>query len=77
MSSGKVLTGVFVGLAAGAIMGILLAPDKGSNTRKKISKKGDDYMEDLQVRLDCFVESITDRFKSAKGNAYDTIEQGK
>ena len=30
MSKGKLITGVIVGAAAGAVLGILMAPDKGS-----------------------------------------------
>jgi hypothetical protein len=45
MSSGKVLLGVLAGVAAGAFLGILFAPDKGLNTRKKIVKKGEDYAD--------------------------------
>ena len=37
MSTGKVITGIVAGMAAGAVLGILLAPDKGSETRKKIA----------------------------------------
>ena len=39
MSKGKLITGVIVGATAGAILGILMAPDKGSETRKKLQKK--------------------------------------
>ena len=36
MKAGKVFLGVLAGVAAGAVLGILFAPDKGSKTRKKI-----------------------------------------
>ena len=40
MGNGKILLGVLAGAAAGATLGILFAPKKGSVTRKKIIKKG-------------------------------------
>jgi gas vesicle protein len=45
MKTGKVVLGLLAGVAAGAILGILFAPDKGSNTRKKIVDKGEGYAE--------------------------------
>ena len=58
MSSGKVLLGVLAGVAAGALLGVLFAPDKGWNTRKRISKKADEYMDGLREKFDEFLETI-------------------
>ncbi|MEP7197496.1 MAG: YtxH domain-containing protein [Saprospiraceae bacterium] len=77
MSSGKVLLGLLAGVAAGAIVGILFAPDKGRNTRKKISKDGDNYVTELKSKFDKFLDSITEKYESAKGDANDLIENGK
>jgi gas vesicle protein len=66
MSSKNVLLGVLGGLAAGALLGILLAPEKGSDTRKYISKKGVDLADALKEKFNDFLETITDQFVVAK-----------
>jgi len=43
----KVLLGVLAGIAAGAALGILFAPDKGSETRRKLAKSGTDIKDKL------------------------------
>ncbi len=52
MSTNKVILGVLAGLATGAILGILFAPDKGSETRKKISKKTTDTLDDIKHKFE-------------------------
>jgi len=78
MSSGKVLLGVLAGAAAGAIIGILYAPEKGTETRKMITQKGEEYaeglkekfnglMDDLSKKMDCMhakVDKIADDAQS-------------
>ena len=65
MSNGKVILGVLAGVAVGAILGILFAPDKGCETRKKIAKKGADVADDLKNKMNDFVTELTDKFESA------------
>jgi gas vesicle protein len=44
--------GAFLGGAlAGAAIGILIAPDKGSNTRKKISNTVEDFLKKHNIKL--------------------------
>ena len=77
MGSGKVLLGVLAGVAVGATLGILFAPDKGSNTRKKISRKGDDYAEELEEQFNDFIEGITKNFEKMRQEAVHMAENGK
>jgi gas vesicle protein len=47
-NTAKVLTAFAIGAAAGAVLGILFAPDKGCETRKKMSEQGKKLSEDLK-----------------------------
>lgn len=74
MKSGKLLLGVLAGVAAGVVIGVLLAPDKGSETRKKIFKKGADYADDLKDTFNEFVDSLADKFEKVTNEATDVAE---
>ncbi len=73
MNSGKVLLGALAGVAAGALLGILFAPKKGSKTRKKIIKKGTDYADGLKEKFDDFVDTATKKYDSARNEAETLI----
>jgi gas vesicle protein len=77
MSSGKVLLGVLAGVAAGALIWILFAPEKGSVTRKKISKKGEDYASAVKEKFNEFLDDISEKFEEVKDELSDLKEQNK
>ena len=73
MNSGKVLLGIVGGAAAGALIGVLFAPDKGSNTRKKILDSSKDYVDDLKGKLEGLVQNATNRYDSYVSDATDHV----
>ena len=77
MSSGKVLLGVLAGLAAGALVGILFAPEKGSVTRKKMSKKAENYADGLKEKFNEFLDDIAEKFEEVKEQVSDFTGQSE
>lgn len=63
--SSIIVTTLFAG-AAGAIAGTLFAPNKGAKTRRKLSKKGEEYKDYLQDNLEDLADSAT--------HLFDTLE---
>ncbi len=66
MNTGKVILLSLAGVAIGATIGILLAPDKGSSTRKKILKKSKASGKGLEKEFNKFIDGITKKYESIK-----------
>lgn len=64
MAKGKVILGLLAGAAVGAIAGILLAPGKGSETRKDLSKRGRDTVDNLKSKVSDLVDTVADKYLS-------------
>jgi gas vesicle protein len=65
-SDKKVILGVLAGAAIGVAIGMLLAPDSGSNTRKKIAGKGAEYIDDLEEKFNDLLDKMGAKAKEAK-----------
>ena len=77
MSTSKVLLGLVAGAAAGAVLGILFAPEKGTITREQISQKGEDLLASLKSKFDDFLETANKEMEDAKSEAEDLLAKGK
>lgn len=77
MDTGKVILGALAGLATGAILGILFAPEKGTETRKKIANKGKDAADELKDNYNSIINSLTSKLESAKNEGKNYYDEGK
>jgi len=66
MKKGNVVLGLLAGLAAGAVLGILFAPDKGVKTRRKIMHKGEDLADELKDKFDGLLEDMNEAYEGIK-----------
>jgi gas vesicle protein len=74
---GKLFLGVLTGLAVGAALGILFAPDKGSETRKRLIETGEDYAETVREKFNEMVDSMNEKFEKVKNDVEKGMSKAK
>ena len=77
MKSGNVVLGVMAGIAAGAVIGVLFAPKKGSKTRKLIARKGEDFAESIKEKINEVLVEINEQCESFCHEAEFIVTKGK
>ncbi|HEY9002137.1 MAG TPA: YtxH domain-containing protein [Mucilaginibacter sp.] len=77
----KVVVALLAGLAAGAALGILFAPEKGTETRDKLTESlkrlGDSIKETAANEIDNLVglkDKVVDNFKSKLNNTEEELQ---
>ena len=78
MASTKSFLSILAGLAAGAAIGILYAPDKGWKTRARVKKAAANGYEDLKENLGDLGTKVDEKTAEAKetiNNLRDTLRE--
>ncbi len=71
----KTLLGFIAGAAVGGIVGILFAPDKGSETRKKISKKTEEVSDSVKDTFNEVADRVKNTYSGIMGESEDKGKQ--
>ena len=74
-TSAKILAAVAAGIAAGAVLGILFAPGKGSETRRKISEQGHKFTEGVKTKFNKGKEKFNDLKEGFKNKMEEKEEE--
>lgn len=77
MKSGKLLLGLVSGAVAGAVVGLLYAPKKGSDTRKSITQKSDDYIKGANKSIHDLSDSLNHKVEALKSKTKATFADNK
>ena len=69
MKTGNLLIGLALGAVAGVITGILVAPDKGTETRKLIKNKFKDMTQKVVDTVEERIDDLESKIKNMKNKA--------
>ena len=75
MKGQSIIIGAVAGLAAGALIAILFAPDKGTEVRSVIGKKSGEYLDSVKKGFNSFVDGFSDRIHDAKDEVSDIAKK--
>ena len=70
-NNAKIIAVLAAGIAAGAVLGILFAPDKGSETRKKVSEEGKRLAQTLKEKFN----RVKERTEEVAGTIQQSIDE--
>jgi len=76
-STGKVLGALILGAAIGGTLGILFAPDKGCETRKKLAGKTDELADSLKHKFNDLIEEAKHEMEVANTKAIQFADNNK
>ena len=73
--TGKIIAAFAAGAVIGAIAGVLFAPDKGSETRRKISEQGKKMANSMKETFVAGKEKLKGLRENIKQNEREEVEE--
>lgn len=74
MDAKNLIGGLLAGAAVGVAIGMLLAPDSGANTRKKLTDGSKKLTDALRDSVDGSIDSLKEKFSSGMD---EVVRKGK
>ena len=69
-------SGFLIGAAVGAVLGILFAPNKGSETRRHLAYSRDNLTNSIKDQYGNLIDSVNNEISDVKNKATEALEKG-
>ena len=76
-NAGQLIGALVLGAAVGGALGLLFAPAKGSETRKKISAQSDELTSAMKEKFNDFLDELKAEANTATDRATAMMHDGK
>lgn len=77
MSKSKILLGVAVAAAVGTALGVMIAPAKGSITKKKLLRRGAALTDGAKEKIGEYSDDVTEEYSALKKGALNFVKKGR
>lgn len=75
-NTGQLIGALLIGAAIGGTLGILFAPAKGSETRKRIAGKTNEFTSSLKEKFDAFLKEAKSEYEASKEKTPEYADNG-
>lgn len=77
MKTNNSILGLLGGIGIGVALGVLFAPDKGTETRRKIGEKGTDLTDELKSKFEDIMKLLENIVSASETKGKEYLNDGK